>query len=106
MLKPGNAPRTPSEGERAALAELAVVLEGEAAVLDGEGIQWHVYEIGKRHQFANLRAWFSCLYQVLLGQDEGPRFGHFAAIYGPGRTAMLIRDALARESMPSPAPSP
>ena len=40
-----------------------------------------LYEIGKRHPFSELRAWFGCLYQVLLGQPEGPRFGGFIALY-------------------------
>ena len=34
------------------------------------------------------------LYQVLLGQEKGPRFGSFAALFGPSRTAALIREAL------------
>ena len=45
-------------------------------------IQNAVYEVGKRHPFPELRAWFACLYQVLLGQQEGPRFGGFVALYG------------------------
>jgi lysyl-tRNA synthetase class 1 len=54
-----------------------------------------VYEIGKRHPFPELRAWFKALYEVLLGQDQGPRFGSFIALYGRKETAELIRKALA-----------
>jgi lysyl-tRNA synthetase class 1 len=36
------------------------------------------------------------LYQVLLGQEKGPRFGSFVAIYGIGNTAEMIDGALAR----------
>jgi lysyl-tRNA synthetase class 1 len=43
-----------------------------------------------------LRDWFGCLYQVLLGQQEGPRFGQFVALYGVGETIALIEQALAR----------
>ena len=58
-----------------------------------------VYEVGKRHYpQAELRAWFGCLYQVLLGQPEGPRFGQFAALYGIAETAKLIEAALERTS--------
>ena len=57
-----------------------------------------LYEIGKRHPFPELRAWFGCLYQVLLGQQEGPRFGHFVEIYGVAETIALIDGALAREA--------
>jgi lysyl-tRNA synthetase class 1 len=55
-----------------------------------------VFETGKRHPFPELRAWFGCLYQVLLGQREGPRFGGFAALYGVPETIALIRDRLTR----------
>ena len=35
------------------------------------------------------------LYQVLIGQERGPRFGSFAALYGIDNTRTLIADALA-----------
>ena len=44
------------------------------------------------------RAWFNALYQVLLGQPEGPRFGGFVALYGIPGTIGLIETALAREA--------
>jgi len=43
----------------------------------------------------DLRAWFQALYEVLLGQSQGPRFGSFVAIFGVGRTVELIEQALA-----------
>ena len=55
-----------------------------------EAIQDVVYEVGKRHPFPELKAWFGCLYQVLLGQTEGPRFGGFIALYGVAETIALI----------------
>ena len=70
---------------------------------DGETIQTAIYEVGKRHPFADLRAWFGCLYQVLLGQQEGPRFGQFVALYGIAETIALIEDALARPPSCRPA---
>ena len=65
---------------------------------DAEAIQYELYEIGKRHAFANLRDWFKALYEVLLGQSEGPRFGTFVAIYGTAETRTLIESALRREA--------
>ena len=44
-----------------------------------------------------LRDWFSALYQVLLGADQGPRFGGFIALYGIDETRLLIERALAGE---------
>mgnify|MGYP002652983077 CR=1 FL=1 len=37
---------------------------------------------------------FNMLYQVLLGEERGPRFGSFAALYGLDNTRRLIDDAL------------
>ena len=40
------------------------------------------------------RAWFAAIYQVLLGQEEGPRFGGFVALYGIPETVALIEGTL------------
>jgi lysyl-tRNA synthetase class 1 len=48
-----------------------------------------------------IRDWFGCLYQVLLGQQEGPRFGGFVALYGVPGTIGLVEAALAREATPA-----
>ena len=64
-----------------------------------EDLQNEVYEIGKRHPFADLKAWFKALYEVLLGQDQGPRMGSFIALYGRKETADLIRKVLNGESL-------
>ena len=37
------------------------------------------------------------LYRILLGEQRGPRFGSFAAIYGIAETRMLIAKALSHE---------
>ncbi|MGD2133133.1 MAG: lysine--tRNA ligase [Maricaulaceae bacterium] len=90
--------RSPSEKERAAMADL----RGRLAALDpetrdGEAIQAEVYAVGKEHEFEPLRDWFKALYEVLLGQTQGPRFGSFAAIYGLPETIALIDKALSGE---------
>ena len=96
FVRPTKRFRDPDPTERAALAELAAALRALPAGADGETIQNVLYEIGKAHPFADLRAWFGCLYQVLLGQQEGPRFGPFVALYGIEETIGLIEAALAR----------
>jgi len=63
---------------------------------DAETIQTEIYEVGKRHPFPELKAWFSALYEVLLGQPQGPRFGSFVALYGVPETIDLVREALTR----------
>ncbi len=96
FVRPTKRFRVPDATERAALADLGDALRAMDPASAAEDIQDVVYEVGKRHPFPSLRDWFACLYQVLLGQQEGPRFGGFAALYGLRRTTDLIDRALAR----------
>jgi lysyl-tRNA synthetase class 1 len=98
IVRPLKRFRDPDPVERAALEDLADTLSALPPASDAEAIQTAVYEVGKRHAFAELRAWFGCLYQVLLGQQEGPRFGGFVALYGIPETISLIRSALMRQA--------
>jgi lysyl-tRNA synthetase class 1 len=50
--------------------------------------------VGKEHGFEPLRDWFTALYEVLLGQTQGPRFGSFVELYGIPETRALIATAL------------
>ena len=86
--------RAPDATERAALEDLAAELRMMPPGATPEAIQDVVYAVGKRHPFPELKAWFGCLYQVLLGQAEGPRFGGFVALYGLAETVRLIEDRL------------
>ncbi|MEO0785671.1 MAG: lysine--tRNA ligase [Pseudomonadota bacterium] len=86
--------REPSEQERAAMEDLAKRLRA-AKDTDSEALQTLTFSVGKDHGFDNLRDWFKALYEVLLGDEQGPRFGSFAALYGPGETADLIDSRLA-----------
>ena len=98
FVRPAKRYRLPTASERAALADLAETLRGMDQEASAEAIQNVVFEVGKRGDFPELRAWFGCLYQVLLGQPDGPRFGGFVALYGVGETIALIEAALARTS--------
>jgi len=99
FVKPAKAYRPATEIERTALAELADNLGKLPADADAEAIQTEVYEVGKRHPFADLKTWFQGLYEVLLGQSQGPRMGSFIALYGVRETVTLIRRALAGEDL-------
>ena len=94
VVRPSKRFRAPDERERAALQDLAARLRVLPPDADGETIQFEVYEAGKAAGFEPLRLWFGALYEVLLGQPQGPRFGSFAAIFGLDRTVALIEDAL------------
>ena len=97
FVRPAKRYRVASPQEHAALAELRRWLAGQAADLPAEAIQHELYEVGKRHGFTNLRDWFKALYEVLLGQSEGPRFGSFVAIYGLENSVRLLDTGLARQ---------
>jgi len=96
FVRPTKRYRQPDAVERAALADLAETLKAVDPGSSAETLQNLVFEVGKRHPFPDLRAWFACLYQVLLGQSEGPRFGGFVALYGIPETVALIEAALVR----------
>jgi len=95
FVKPTKTFRAPADKERTALADLRARLAEFEGSTDAEALQNLVYEVGKAHQFEPLRDWFGAIYQVLLGQDQGPRFGSFIALYGVAETRRLIEAALA-----------
>ena len=102
--------REPSAAERAALIDLRDALGQLAADATPEQVQEVVYEVGRREPFLDQSGkaktkdgkpgvsldWFNMLYQVLLGQEKGPRFGSFVAVYGLKNTVDMIDGALAR----------
>jgi lysyl-tRNA synthetase, class I len=104
--------RQPTEGERAALLDLRDGLAQLPADASAEQIQEVVYEVGRREPFLDRTGkikskdgkpgvsleWFNMLYQVLFGQEKGPRFGSFAAVYGLQNTIAMIDGALARSA--------
>ena len=85
--------------ERFALEDLVKSLEALADGAEAGDIQNEVFEIGKRHEFEDLRAWFKALYEILLGRDQGPRMGSFIALYGVVETIALIKRVLAGEDI-------
>ena len=97
FVKPGKVFRAASEQEAAAMTDLAERLTKMDDSHDAETLQSEVFAVGKEHGFENLRDWFKALYQVLLGQDQGPRFGSFIALYGVENTCSLIRKGVAGE---------
>jgi lysyl-tRNA synthetase, class I len=99
FVKPTKQFRAPNDVERAAMEELAGWLESCPETATAEDIQTEIYEIGKRHPFPELKAWFSALYEVLLGSAQGPRMGTFVLLYGRANTAQLVRRALSGESL-------
>ncbi len=99
FVKPNKRYRAPDETERAALEDLLAELEALPGDAEAEAIQTQVYEVGKRHPFPDLKSWFRALYEILLGQSQGPRMGSFFALYGLAESKALIGRALAGEDL-------
>jgi lysyl-tRNA synthetase class 1 len=108
FVKPQKAYRAPDAVEREALKELAEALGRLPAPADGEAIQNAALNVARRierYQDHSRQApeggpgvsvaFFQMIYQVLIGQERGPRFGSFAALYGIAETRALIDRALA-----------
>jgi lysyl-tRNA synthetase, class I len=112
FVAPAKKFRAPSAAERAALLDLRDALAQLEAQPTPEAIQEVVYEVGRREPFLDKSGkiktkdgkpgvsldWFNMLYQVLLGQEKGPRFGSFVAAYGVANTIAMIDGALARSA--------
>jgi lysyl-tRNA synthetase class 1 len=112
FVLPHKAFRDPTEVERAALLDLRDALAQLPDDASAERIQDVVYEIGRREPFLDKTGkiktkdgkpgvsldWFNMLYQALLGQEKGPRFGSFVAVYGLANTVAMIDGALARSA--------
>ncbi|MDN2568555.1 lysine--tRNA ligase [Aquibium sp. A9E412] len=107
FVKPAKAFRAPDAVERDALARLSERLGTLPETADGEAIQDAALDVARgieRYQDHQRKspsggpgvsvAFFQMLYQVLLGQERGPRFGSFAALYGVAETRALIGRAL------------
>ena len=73
------------------LRELLLKIDANSS---SEVIQTEIYEIGKKNNFDNLRDFFKLVYQVLLGQEQGPRLGSFIKLYGIDQTIALIDEVL------------
>jgi lysyl-tRNA synthetase class 1 len=111
FVKPQKAYRLADEVEAASLRRLEEVLgsfEAGERPATAEAIQEEIYNVGRAEpRYQDLKAkgatperpgvsieWFNTIYQVLLGEPRGPRFGSFVALYGVKETRALIRKAL------------
>ncbi len=108
FVRPTKVYRAPDEVEREALAALSDALAQLPAQAEGEAIQNAALNVARRieryqdHSKQSPEggpgvsvAFFQMIYQVLIGQERGPRFGSFAALYGIDNTRALIGQGLA-----------
>ncbi|MFD1695133.1 lysine--tRNA ligase [Roseibium aestuarii] len=110
FVKPNKQFKAADEVELAALKDLDAALAALPGDADGAVIQDAVLDVARkieRYQDQTKKspdggpgvsvAWFSALYQLLLGQEKGPRFGSFVALYGIAETRATIAKAIAGE---------
>lgn len=111
FVKPKKQYRPPTEDERTALEDLSAALAALPEGSSPEAIQQKVYDVGRRDPYKTVQkdgstgvaqSWFNMLYQVLLGEERGPRFGSFAALYGLANTRALIAKGVNGELTGSP----
>ena len=109
FVKPAKSYRPADEVERDAFTRLDAALEALPPDATAEMVQDAALDVAReiqRYQHENTKGaplqrigvsgeWWKAIYQVLFGEDRGPRFGSFAAIYGVPNTRALIAKALA-----------
>ncbi len=107
FVRPSKVYRAPDAAERQALEALSQALAALPSDADGEAIQNAALNVARRigrYQDPSKQspeggpgvsvAFFQMIYEVLIGQERGPRFGSFAALYGIAETRALISAAL------------
>ncbi len=107
FVKPNKIFRAPDSVERAALSGIEMALSALPQGSSGEEIQNATLNVAReieRYQDHAKKspdggpgvsvAFFQMIYQVLIGQEKGPRFGSFAALFGIEKTRELIGRAL------------
>ncbi|QEE08345.1 lysine--tRNA ligase [Bartonella kosoyi] len=109
FVKPNKKFRAADDSERATLAQIDEKLASLPETADSNMIQNALLDVARlieRYQDHNKKSpeggpgvsnvFFQMLYEVLLGQERGPRWGSFIALYGINEMRALIAEALAR----------
>jgi len=107
FVKPTKKFRAPDDVEVAALRSLDAALAVLAPDADADQIQNALLDVGRaipRYQDPTKVSpsggpgvkldWFQAIYEILLGQERGPRLGTFIALYGIPEARALIAKAL------------
>ena len=91
IVKPKKQFKKPNHKEKIALKELIESLKKCKENMEPESIQTIIYSVGKKVGYEkNLREWFKLIYQVVFGDQEGPRMGFFISFFGLKETIDLI----------------
>ena len=91
IVKPNKKYRKPNHKERKALEDLVKRLKDCKEQMDPEAIQTIVYSVGKDNGYKeNLREWFKAIYEIIFGDQDGPRMGFFISFFGIKESIELI----------------
>ena len=83
--------KKPNQSEKLALEALIKTLEKCNDEMKPEDIQTMIYSTGKENGYSeNLRDWFKLIYEVVFGDENGPRMGFFISFFGVNETKDLI----------------
>jgi lysyl-tRNA synthetase class 1 len=94
-VEPNKKFKKPNNQEKKALKNLVLKLNEIDKSLTPEEIQTHVYTVGKENGYdKNLRDWFKLIYEVVFGEENGPRMGFFISFFGLNETIKLISDRI------------
>ena len=94
-VEPNKKFKKPNAEEKKALVNLVKKLKQIDQSLKPEEIQTHVYTVGKENGYEkNLRDWFKLIYEVVFGEQNGPRIGFFISFFGLEETIELISDKI------------
>ena len=87
--------KKPNDSEKKALLALIKTLEKCNDSMSPEDIQTLIYSVGKENGYAeNLRDWFKLIYEVVFGDENGPRMGFFISFFGVNETKEFITNKL------------
>jgi len=87
--------KTPDANEKVALEALVKSLDSCNDKMLPEDIQTLIYSTGKENGYAeNLRDWFKLIYEVVFGDENGPRMGFFISFFGVNETKELIKEKI------------
>ena len=91
VVQPKKNYRKPNEREKKALTDLVNKLKECNEKTDPEDIQTIIYSVGKENGYQeNLREWFKAIYEIIFGDEDGPRMGFFISFFGINETINLI----------------
>ena len=87
--------KDPNLEEKKALEALIKVLDNCNEKMSPEDIQTLIYSAGKENGYSeNLRDWFKLIYEVVFGDENGPRMGFFISFFGVNETKKLIKEKI------------